>query len=49
MLVKGIAKEEGRYGIRANCVAPGFMTGGIGGQILAKDAKVTEMIRRQIP
>jgi len=49
MLVKGIAKEEGRYGVRANCVAPGFMTDGVGGRILARDAQMTEMIRRQVP
>lgn len=49
MLIKGIAKEEGRYGVRANCVGPGFLTSGIGGEILQADAIVTENIRRQIP
>ena len=30
-------------------MGPGFTTDGIGGQILAKDAKVTEILRRQVP
>lgn len=28
-LMKGIAREEGRYNIRANCVAPGVIDGGL--------------------
>jgi NAD(P)-dependent dehydrogenase (short-subunit alcohol dehydrogenase family) len=28
-LVRGIAREEGRYNIRANCVAPGVVDGGL--------------------
>jgi NAD(P)-dependent dehydrogenase (short-subunit alcohol dehydrogenase family) len=28
-LVRGIAREEGRYNIRANCVAPGVIDGGL--------------------
>ena len=28
-LVKGLAREEGRYGIRANCVAPGVIEAGM--------------------
>jgi NAD(P)-dependent dehydrogenase (short-subunit alcohol dehydrogenase family) len=30
MLVKGVAREEGRNGIRANCVRPGFIRAGLG-------------------
>jgi NAD(P)-dependent dehydrogenase (short-subunit alcohol dehydrogenase family) len=30
MLVRQIAREEGRYGVRANCVAPGIIDAGLG-------------------
>lgn len=30
MLVRQIAREEGRYGIRANCVSPGIIDAGLG-------------------
>jgi NAD(P)-dependent dehydrogenase (short-subunit alcohol dehydrogenase family) len=30
MLVRGVAREEGRSGIRANCVGPGFIEAGLG-------------------
>ena len=30
MLIRGVAREEGRSGIRANCVGPGMLDGGIG-------------------
>lgn len=30
MLMRGIAKEEGRHGIRANCVGPGWIKAGLG-------------------
>ncbi|GGJ35286.1 SDR family NAD(P)-dependent oxidoreductase [Streptomyces brasiliensis] len=33
-LVKAIAAEEGRYGVRANCVGPGILEEGIGGAII---------------
>lgn len=29
MLIRGVAREEGRVGIRANCVGPGFIEAGI--------------------
>lgn len=35
-LCRGIAKEEGRYGIRANTVAPGAMDAGLGEQYIAE-------------
>ena len=34
MMCRVIAREEGRYGIRANCVAPGFVLAGLGQQIM---------------
>lgn len=33
-LMRGVALEEGRNGIRANCVAPGYIAGGIGQAIM---------------
>ena len=30
MLIKGVAKESGRLGIRANCVGPGWILAGLG-------------------
>ena len=30
MLVRGVAREEGRSGIRANCVGPGYTAAGLG-------------------
>tara|TARA_Y100000815_G_scaffold12676_1_gene11241 strand:- start:578 stop:1354 length:777 start_codon:yes stop_codon:yes gene_type:complete len=34
MLARAIAREEGRYGIRANCVAPGLMDSGLGAEFI---------------
>lgn len=30
MFIRGVAREEGRSGIRANCVGPGFIEAGLG-------------------
>jgi NAD(P)-dependent dehydrogenase (short-subunit alcohol dehydrogenase family) len=30
MLIRGVAREEGRSGIRANCVGPGYVEAGLG-------------------
>lgn len=51
MLVRAIAREEGRFGIRANCVAPGLIEGGIGQAIIDEfaDARVLEGIRANTP
>ena len=35
MLVRAIAAEEGRFGIRANCVGPGMLTDGMAQRLIA--------------
>jgi NAD(P)-dependent dehydrogenase (short-subunit alcohol dehydrogenase family) len=49
MLVKGVAKEYGRFGVRANCVGPGWINAGLGKQALEEklDEKTRESIRKQ--
>jgi 2-hydroxycyclohexanecarboxyl-CoA dehydrogenase len=51
MLCRAIAKEEGRYGIRANTVAPGIMNAGLGEQFQRTLFKpqVWEDQRRRVP
>ncbi len=34
-LVRAVAKEEGRYGVRANCVGPGMMADGMAATLMA--------------
>lgn len=34
-MVRGIAVEEGRYGVRANCVGPGMLTDGMAGRLVS--------------
>lgn len=34
-LIRGLAREEGRFGIRANCVGPGWIDAGLGGEIMS--------------
>lgn len=46
MLVRGVAKESGRFGIRANCVGPGWINSGLGK--LALEEKLTETAREKI-
>jgi NAD(P)-dependent dehydrogenase (short-subunit alcohol dehydrogenase family) len=50
-LCKGIAREEGRYGIRANTVAPGAMNAGLGEQYIAErmSPEFWEKFRKAIP
>jgi NAD(P)-dependent dehydrogenase (short-subunit alcohol dehydrogenase family) len=50
-LCKGIAKEEGRYGVRANTVAPGAMNAGLGEQYIAErlSPEFWEGFRKSIP
>ena len=51
MLMRGIAKEEGRHGIRANCVGPGWIDAGLGRQAMAEhlSPELTERLRKSIP
>ena len=51
LIAKAIAKEEGRFGIRANCVAPGMLAAGLGQRMLDTEYAGTaaEIIRRNIP
>ena len=51
MLVRGLAREEGRDGIRANCVGPGWIDAGMGRNVIEHElsADQFESIRRQIP
>ena len=51
MLIRGVAKEEGRNGIRANCVGPGWVDAGLGREVMEKELyeQQIEAIRRAIP
>lgn len=51
-IVKGIAAEEGRFGIRANCVGPGMLTDGMAERLMASgdlDERALEVTRNNIP
>jgi 3-oxoacyl-[acyl-carrier protein] reductase len=51
-LVRGIAVEEGRYGVRANCVGPGMLTDGMAERLIASgdlDERALEAARANIP
>lgn len=49
-LIRGIALEEGRNGIRANCVAPGYIAGGIGQAIMdAVGAEIATSLIKAVP
>lgn len=50
-LCRGVAKEEGKYGIRANTVAPGAMNAGLGEQYIAErmTPEFWETFRKSIP
>jgi NAD(P)-dependent dehydrogenase (short-subunit alcohol dehydrogenase family) len=48
LLTRAIAREEGRFGIRANCVAPGFIATGLGQRLLdtvLSDAEKQAVVR----
>lgn len=51
MLFRGVALEEGRFGIRANCVGPGFIDAGLGAELLGKPGleKFVEGLRNGLP
>jgi NAD(P)-dependent dehydrogenase (short-subunit alcohol dehydrogenase family) len=34
-LIRGLAREEGRFGIRANCVGPGWIDAGLGAEAMS--------------
>lgn len=51
-LVRGIAAEEGRFGVRANCVGPGMLTDGMAERLIASgdlDESALEVARQNIP
>jgi NAD(P)-dependent dehydrogenase (short-subunit alcohol dehydrogenase family) len=47
MLIRGVAREEGRSGIRANCVGPGYIAAGLGLTAVHGDTKdyVARMVK----
>jgi NAD(P)-dependent dehydrogenase (short-subunit alcohol dehydrogenase family) len=51
ILMRGIAKEEGRYGLRANSVGPGFIDAGLGHDMLARPGfeDFSDSLRRGLP
>ena len=51
MLFKGVALEEGRFGIRANCVAPGFIDAGLGHELIARPGieEWVDGLRKMLP
>ena len=51
-LVRALAVEEGRYGVRANCVGPGMLTDGMAQRLIASgelDDRALEITRGNIP
>ena len=50
MLIKGVAKESGRLGIRANCVGPGWILAGLGKKGIEEklDEKQRQAILKQM-
>ncbi|GAA4481929.1 SDR family oxidoreductase [Rhodococcus olei] len=51
-LVRGIAAEEGRFGVRANCVGPGMTTDGMAERLIASgdlDDTALDVARGNIP
>lgn len=51
-LVRGLAVEEGRYGVRANCVGPGMLTDGMAQRLIDSgdlDDHALEAARANIP
>jgi len=51
LTAKAIAKEEGRFGVRVNCVAPGMLSVGLGQRMLEQDyaGPASEAIRKGLP
>lgn len=51
-MVRAIAAEEGRYGVRANCVGPGMLTDGMAERLMASgelDERALQVTRDNIP
>ncbi len=51
-LVRALAVEEGRYGVRANCVGPGMLTDGMAERLIESgelDDRALEITRGNIP
>ncbi|MFE9097315.1 SDR family NAD(P)-dependent oxidoreductase [Streptomyces sp. NPDC007264] len=51
-VARALAAEEGRYGVRVNCVAPGMLTDGIAARLMATgelDETALAVTRRNIP
>jgi 3-oxoacyl-[acyl-carrier protein] reductase len=51
-MVRAIAAEEGRYGVRANCVGPGMLTEGMAARLVDSgelDQRALDVTRRNIP
>ncbi|MEV4999669.1 SDR family oxidoreductase [Nocardioides sp. LML1-1-1.1] len=51
-LVRGLAAEEGRYGVRVNAVGPGMLTDGMAERLIATgelDERALEVTRGNIP
>ena len=51
-LVRALAVEEGRYGVRANCVGPGMLTDGMANRLISSgelDDRALDAARANIP
>lgn len=51
-LVRGVAAEEGRFGVRANCVGPGMLTDGMAARLIDSgdlDERALDAAVRNIP
>jgi NAD(P)-dependent dehydrogenase (short-subunit alcohol dehydrogenase family) len=51
-VVRAIAVEEGRFGVRANCVGPGMLTDGMAQELMASgalDERALQVTRGNIP
>jgi 3-oxoacyl-[acyl-carrier protein] reductase len=51
-LVRGLAVEEGRFGVRANCVGPGMLTDGMADRLISSgelDERALDAARGNIP
>ena len=48
----GLAAEEGRYGVRVNCVGPGMLTDGMAERLISNgdlDERALDVARNNIP